>query len=221
MMPTDEQALEVFQNLRLRGSSGQLSHFREALIERIAQPWSRSKADERYSLGVRGSSQGVLVLHRQPDADAPGAKLFLWRNADHYEVSNIVPLGAGELGRSGYNIVLRDFITRVAGPAADAAGITAELTGSMQTLDDWTTPQVASALRLFSRLANKSTGSSHPLDKERWFDFIVKAHASPDRLDTSELLRWLVEAENWGEDEASDLVIEYEFGLGLLDFVNK
>jgi len=219
-MPMDEQALEVFQNLNLRGSSAQLTVLREALIERIAPPWSRSKADERYSADVRGS-QGALVLHRQPDAGVPGARLFLWQNADHYEVSNIVPLESGELGRGGYNIVLKDFIGRIAGPAAEAAGITVELTGSAQTLDDWTTPEVASALRLFSHFANKSTGSSHPLDKERWFDFIAKAHASDDRLDTSQLMRWLVEVERWGEDEASDLVIEYEFGLGLLDFVNR
>jgi hypothetical protein len=219
-MPTDEQALEVFQDFKLRGSSAQLNVFRDALIEGIAPPWSRSKADERYSASVRGS-QGALVLHRQPDASAPGAKLFLWRNADLYEVSNIVPLASGELGRGGYNTVLNDFIARIARPAATAAGLSVELTGSAQTLDDWTTPEVARALRLFSHLANKSTGSSHPLDKERWFDFIAKAHATTDPLSTSQLMRWLVEVEEWGEDEASDLVIEYEFGLGLLDFVNK
>jgi hypothetical protein len=81
MMPAEEQALEVFQDLSLRGASAQLDAFRVALIERVAPPWTRSEDEERRSSSIRGA-QDVLVLYRQPDADAAGAKLFLWRNGD-------------------------------------------------------------------------------------------------------------------------------------------
>jgi hypothetical protein len=219
-MSKEQSALEVFRDLNLRGSPAQLDAFHDALMKRMAPPWSRSKADERYSSAVP-EFQDALVFHRQPDASVPGARLFLWRNADHYEVSSIVPIGAEGLGRGGYNTVLKDFVGSVAGPAAEAAGIKLELTVEAQTLDDWATPEVASALRLFSHLADRSTGASHAPDKKRWFDFIVKAHRSGDPLNTSRLLRWLIEVEGWGEDRASQLVIEYEFGLGVLDFVNE
>jgi hypothetical protein len=219
-MPADDQALEVFRDLNLRGSATQLDAFRAALIERIVPPWVRSEAEERYSASIRGN-QDVLVLCREPDLSTPAARVFLWRNDDCYQVSNIVPIETSELGRGDYNNVLNDFILRVAEPAANATGISVEVTGSRQGLENWTTPQVASALRRFSHLANKSTGSAHWLDKERWFEFIVRSHDYEKPLDTNQLGRWLVEVENWSEDKAHELVLEYEFGQALLEFIGK
>jgi hypothetical protein len=65
-------------------------------------------------------------------------------------------------------------------------------------------------------LANKSTGASHPKDKERWFEFLISAHRTSARLDADLLARWLSEAEGWPEDTAHALAIDYEFALGLL-----
>ena len=59
------------------------------------------------------------------------------------------------------------------------------------------------------------------MDRERWYAFIVKAHGHDEKLDTDRLGRWLIQVERWPEDEAHDLVIEYEFGSGLLDYLQK
>ena len=77
-------------------------------------------------------------------------------------------------------------------------------------------PAVAEALRRFSVLANKSTGASHPLDRDRWFDFILLAHRENAQLDASVLARWLSESEGWFEDCARDLAGEYERSRSLL-----
>ena len=75
----------------------------------------------------------------------------------------------------------------------------------------------ADALRRFSAAANKATGSSHPLDRTRWFAFLLSVHGVTPSLDADRLARWLVEVEGWSDDKAHDLVVEYEFGLALLD----
>jgi hypothetical protein len=72
-------------------------------------------------------------------------------------------------------------------------------------------------LRRFSRSANKSTGAAHPWTGARWYAFIIATHHTSKRLDTDQLVRWLVEVEHWSEDIAHELAIDYEFALGLLE----
>ena len=92
------------------------------------------------------------------------------------------------------------------------------LTNDNQTIEDWVSTASAQRLRSFSGGANKSTGSSHPCDKQRWYDFVVSVHKNNDFLPASTLERWLIEEGGWGENQASELAIEYEQELGLLKY---
>ncbi len=71
-------------------------------------------------------------------------------------------------------------------------------------------------LHQFSAAANKGTGSAHPYDKRRWFDFLIEAYKSGASLDSYTLRRWLIEEENWPDELATNLVEEYEFARSLL-----
>jgi hypothetical protein len=75
---------------------------------------------------------------------------------------------------------------------------------------------VYARLRHFSVAANKKTGSSHPLDQERWMDFLIASDKATVVLDSHTLARWLVEIEGWESEQASRLAEEYEFGRELL-----
>ena len=97
------------------------------------------------------------------------------------------------------------------------AGFEIEVTSNRQSLDDWLSVEAAAALRRFSVLANKSTGSSHPSDRERWVAFLIKAHQDERSFNSDLLMRWLVEVEGWPEEVADKLASQYEFGLDLLD----
>ena len=77
-------------------------------------------------------------------------------------------------------------------------------------------PRALKLLRSFSTLANKSTGSAHPLDEQRWFAFIIAVHKDGSPLDAGTLGRWLIEDEAWPEDSAHTLTIEYEVARSLL-----
>jgi hypothetical protein len=114
---------------------------------------------------------------------------------------------------------LNDFRARFVQPAAERLHFNVNVTADHQSLEDWLPTAAVCALRAFSSSANKSTGSSHPFDRDRWFAFLALAYGHTEHFDTSRLMQWLVDIERWPEDEASNLVIEYEFGLGLIEYI--
>ena len=86
------------------------------------------------------------------------------------------------------------------------------------TIDDIVSELVAKKLKIFSAVANKSTGAAHPLDRRRWMDFLVEAHRSETDLSPSMLRRWMCEVEGWSEDIASELTCDYETSRELLNY---
>jgi hypothetical protein len=82
-------------------------------------------------------------------------------------------------------------------------------------------PETALLLHRFSAAANKSTGSSHPCDEERWLEFVTAAHREKAALDASTLEQWLREGEGWPEDIASELAVDYEKARSLLSYYEK
>jgi hypothetical protein len=211
-----KKQLEVFQDLFLYGPAESRPALRQALLDRVAAPWSHDEKKEKQLIKGAGSDADILAFQREEREGLAAATLTLWSRSDGYKVTNIVPLEIGQLGYTKYNAILQDFEQQIATPAADQVGFQVKTTAARQSIDDWLSPKAAHALWLFSSAANKSTGSSHPLDRERWLQFLIEAHKSDGRLDTGTLARWLTEVEGWDDDHANELAIEYEFGLDLL-----
>ncbi len=212
---TRDEGLEVFQDLRLRGPEGWRSVLRHALLRGAAAPWRHaSEKEERLADLQRGKD--AMVFERAEDEEADAAILFLFWLSDGYEVTNIVPLRPREFDYRRYNAVLQDFIRRVAEPASRAAGFSVEATEPRQSIADWLLPDTAEALRRFSWNARKSTGSSPPMDRDRWLAFLIRAHKDGRAMDATRLARWLIEVEDWPAHKAHALAIEYEFALDLL-----
>jgi hypothetical protein len=210
-----EKSIEVFQDLYLRSGSSS-SSIRDSILAQVQEPWRHDSSRENDIRLHASDEEDVIVLVRASFDDIDESGLVLWQEHCDYKVSNIVPRNVGELGIAKYNTILRDFVVRVAGPAAQEGGFAIELTSPNQTLEDWLDTESATALRRFSRLANKSTGAAHPMDRERWYAFLIATHHASKRLDSDHLARWLVEIEGWSADRAQELAIDYEFALGLL-----
>ena len=210
----DEVALiEVFQDLTLTSCDGERSALREALHRNATPPWRRAKERERK---FPKTPREFLAFQRVPTDNLAASGLTLCERADGYEVVNIVPLEGDELGISGYNDVLNDFIECVVNPASQELKFDVTLTPRKQSITDWISDEAASALHTFSVCANKSTGAGHPSDRKRWFDFLFAAYATNTKLDTELLGRWLVEAEEWPPDVAQDLADRYQYSMELL-----
>lgn len=208
--------IHVFQDLVLSGPDVGQDALAVAL-QQPALPWrydaEKSAEAERNALG----DKGVLVFERNATDGLPAARLVLWPRDSGYYVPNVTPVQTSELTISEYNAVLADFAETIAKPIGRRFGFTVSMTSASQNLENWLTPEAASALRRFSGAANKSTGANHPLDERRWFDFIIAVHRTGKRIGSDYLARWLHEVEGWDEQSAQDLAAEFERGISLLD----
>lgn len=207
--------IEIFQDLNLRTTSASAS-IRNCILDQVKGPW---RHDVKREADVKNNALGnddVIVLVRDSFEDVDESGLVLWQENDGYRVANIVPRNVGELGIEKYNRILQDFVDQVATPAAVLGNFKVDLSPHWQGLNDWMDTNAIQALQRFSNMANKSTGASHPKDQERWFEFLIQAHRASKRIDSELLVRWLHEIENWPEDTAHELAIDYEFALGLL-----
>lgn len=147
----------------------------------------------------------------------PKCALFLCYDQDKLEVANIVPAEISQLSIDQYNAILTDFVTRV---------FPEELSNlSSRNLDLLTimSPDTIKKLDIFCHSANKSSGSGHPCDRERWNQFIISAFLTGDeqKLYDDTLGRILVEIYYWDEKTANELIHEYTFGVDLLRTCRK
>jgi hypothetical protein len=212
------EELEVFQEMALHGPITKRPQLREALLAAAAAPW---RADIERSAEIARSavtSGDVILFRREAGDDYRAAGLTLWETNDGYYVPNIVPSEGHKLTHAQYNAILADFVERVAAPVAERIGFTIITTKARQSLSDWLSADAALKLQRFSGAANKSTGSSHPADERRWFDFLVAAHRSENKLGADILARWLHEVEGWDDDSAHELAGDFETSLSLLAF---
>jgi hypothetical protein len=201
--------LEVFRELEVTGDTSVLDDFIDRVSRALPHGWSRNRAREK-DVKLIGGHQ-LFAFHCNDVGRWPAANLFLARDSDRFKVTNIVPEKTGSLSRSQYNAVLSEFAEQAIRPTASALGLEVSVTDEHAPITRWLSKEAAQLLRQFSKNANKGTGSSHPLDFNRWAAFLIQAHRDGSELDAQTLLRWLVEEENWPEDTADSLAVEYEF----------
>jgi hypothetical protein len=206
--------LEVFRELEVTGDTSVLDDFIDRVSRALPDGWSRNRAREKDAKLVGGHR--LFAFHCKDVGRWPAADLFLARDYGRFKVTNIVPEKAGSLSRSQYNAVLNEFAEQAIRPAASALGLEVSVTDEHAPITRWLSAEATLLLRQFSENANKGTGSSHPLDFSRWAAFLIQAHRDGSELDAQTLLRWLVEEEDWPEDTADRLAIEYEFSHELL-----
>ena len=209
-MRSKVEAIEVFQDLFLNVRDGCHAETRDALRQHVKAPWRFSDKHAKM-LG-----NDMMTFEREATDGIHASALTLWERPEGFTVANIVPNEISELGVKGYNDVLNDFVNRVAKPASDKSMFSVYVGKREQCITDWTSKEAARALSRFSGTANKSTGSSHPSDQRRWFEFLIAVHRAHSELGTHTLGRWLVEVERWPPEVARDLMLEFELGMALL-----
>jgi hypothetical protein len=209
--------MRVFRDLTIAMPETQDARYVTCIEARLHDGWMRDR-DAETNL-ERVSGHGFYFFRCDARSDRPAAVLSLTRqDKDTLYVPNVVPHESGRLTYDEYNRVVVEFHHEYAGPVALDMGFSALLTSDDQTLEDWISTDSAQKLRSFSLNANKSTGSGHPCDQRRWYDFVISVHRNNDSLCASTLERWLIEEEGWGEHQAGRLAVEYEEELGLLSY---
>jgi hypothetical protein len=194
------------------------AHFEELVGEierRISSPWSRDQETEQSRhLGGR-----YRVFGRQDTTAGPGVLLFLITRNYDVEIANVVPTGdRHELTMQEYNEAVAEFNDRFLAEAASILGLEVSLSETELDLGQVLDEGTFRALLAFSRASNRATGSSHPSDRQRWLSFIVAAYRTGANLSSGDLQSWLV-LDGWSEDVVFDLIVQFEFAMGLLRYV--
>lgn len=146
--------------------------------------------------------------------------LFPHSDAETWWVSNIVATGQNELTHDQYNDALISFNEQIIQPAIKDKPVTVKLTNDFITVGSVAGIEVEDALKRFSRLANKSTGTSHLLDQKRWLEFLTMAHHAHAKLDVNLIIHTLREL-GWSEERAIELGLQFEFAESLLSYVRE
>lgn len=212
--------MKNYGDLFLRIDAQHSPEFFAALDENLPAGWSRAKdAEERAKSGL---DREFYYYLRASAEGRVGAMVAIYRrDAETLYVSNVVPSDSGRLEHDEYNAILREFCEQALQRVETKFPTAFVLAGEDLDLGRLMSTAAFAKLQTFSAAANKSTGSAHPLDLDRWFDFLVELHTGKHRLDTASLGRWLTEVEGWSEEQAADLRQEFAFALGLLRYADQ
>lgn len=202
--------MKVYKEMTILSKKRNILELKETLSNNSKMPWFYNVVD-----------YGENYINVEYVADEPcSADIALLYKKDEksYSVVNIIPIDKNELSIDEYNEILNkfhDFLTRCT--AEDDFEIFFSNTGII-TKEQILSEQTLKDLEAFSLTANKSTGSSHPSDRNRWYKFIIQSFKSEDYKDLlpDTLQNLLIEDYKWTEQQAIRLVNEYEFSIGLL-----
>lgn len=209
--------MQVFKELKIQIDPTLIQSLIDKITGQLESNWTRNFEREKSAAKGLGSDT-CFCFNRAEDEIAETTMLVLMRENDNeLYVSNIVPVEVGNITKSQYNSILTEFYQNYLVPLKAELEFVDSLTSENQTIDDWVSPECARLLRAFSNCANKGTGSHHPSDQERWFDFIFEAQKQQPQLEPQRLKQWLIDDEKWPEEVASDLASEYNFGIELLN----
>lgn len=207
--------MKSFKDFYLSGSRENLQKFMRIISDYIIDDWKQS-IDSKFK-------ENFIVFTYCGDK-VNKASVFLYiKDLDKLEfrVTNIVPMEKNSLNYDEYNEVLDKCVKDCIIPCANDCGLSYKVTSENVDLEYYMSKESARKLRMFSSAANKSTGSSHPYDQQRWNDFICQTVKDEDKNVISILGRWLAEEEGWDDEHATELVIEYEKGIALLEYYRE
>lgn len=146
----------------------------------------------------------------------PKASVCLCTNNDKtINLPNIVPLEISQLSVDEYNAILNNFVEYILKPIQFNENFTFELSKNELLLSDVLDDNAVNKFQSFSRLANKSTGFSHPGDEKRWFDFVLSSFNKNLNLDL--LVDSLIN-DGWSADKSERLARDYEYASSLLKY---
>jgi hypothetical protein len=203
--------MKNFKDFYLSGSRENLQKFMCNISDYIVNDWKQSN-DSKFK------DNFIVFIYCGDKVNKASVFLYV-KDFDklEFKVTNIVPMEKSSLNYDEYNEVLDKWAKDCIIPYVNDWGLSYKVTSENVDLEYYMSKECARKLRMFSSTANKSTGSSHPCDQERWHDFICQTMKDKDKNVISILGRWLVEEEGWDDEHATELVIQYEQGIALLE----
>ena len=223
--------MQVFKELSFVGEKPALDNFKKIAPTFAHGDWKyvvSNRMRDYIAFVYLGSKteQAEVSIYYGPDR---------WREG-YIKVGNIVPIKKSQLSIDEYNAVLDLFYLEVIAPNIEKLiGITV-IEPESDVFDplNYISKTALEKLERFCYSANKSTGSAHPDDEKRWFDFICQTVDDNQVMDYDTIYRFLKDEDYWGnkdnsfigvighfawdEDHAAELANEYENYVRFLQY---
>lgn len=226
-----EKEMRIYKELSFVGEKPALDEFKRNAPSFATGDWKYVKSDrmkDYIAFDYNGNEADHAEVSIYYGADA-------WREG-YIKVGNIVPLQKDRLSIEEYNAVLDLFYAEIILPNQRKME-NIEIVGPESDVFDplkYISKEALEKLERFCDCANKTTGSAHPSDGERWFDFICQTVDDNQTLDYDTLYRFLMDEEYWGkkgtgflgcmghfawdESHAAELALEYDSYVRILEY---
>lgn len=205
--------MKNFRDFHITGREEDLVKFANEIRNYVSGNWS-IKIDSKF--------KDNFIVFAYTGMDVEQAFIYLYtKDKNKFAITNIVPTRKNSLTYDEYNSLLLKCAEECILPCASKCNLNYKISDDEVDLETYMTVNSAKKLHVFSQSANKSTGSSHPLDQQRWHDFICQAFVEGSTNVASIIGRWLSEEGGWDDEHANELVIEYEQGIALLAFYKE
>ena len=208
--------MKTFRELYFKVDSSQTDEFIRALDVSLVDGWTRAHdAEERgKETNITGEQFFYYYCNRNSKREAAMVAIYR-RDSETLTVTNVVPRELSELNFDQHNNILSDFHDNILAKLPKSFQIV--FASDKLDIQKLMSPRAFERLCAFSTTASKSTGSAHPSDRQAWYSFLITLHQTKHYLDSHSLMRWLTEVQNWPNQAAHDLGIEFEFAVGLLE----
>lgn len=226
--------MHVYKELSFFGDKAALEEFRRLAPTFANGDWKYSKPEGVMKEYIAFDYMGDKVEHSEV---AIYFGTDVWREGS-FRVVNIVPLQKNQLSIDEYNAVLDLFYNDIIVPNRSKM-LEIKINAPESDIFDplkYISKEALSKLEKFSNMANKSTGSSHPCDEERWYDFICQTVVDGKVFDYDTIFRFLKDEDYWGtrekgfigsmgrfawdEEHAAELASEYDNNVRILQYYN-
>jgi hypothetical protein len=218
---SERKTIKRFRDLRVLGDRQTLCALIEPITLALPPNWQEDAESGKELPGFAG--ERYFVFTRDGDNHVPSCRLILHLNNRSLWVSNIQLQKSRDISFNQYNAALGEFEVVLRKQVSEYGNLRIQTTDENAHITEWVTPEAAKKLEAFSCAANKSTGSGHSYDSQRWIKFVVQTHLDGSSLEIDDLRRWLIEALGWKgwEDQVDGLILQYEFGRALLNAYDK
>jgi hypothetical protein len=215
--------MKKFKDLIIQsGQSQTLKDILQSVISGLPSNWKfREDLVMEYAKNVSKSKDEIGCFESPTINSKNGFVWFvIWEN--ELKVVNIVPTVSGSLTHDEYNEILESFNTDCVSKSLVNKDVNFQITEGVYNIQEVAGKKTYEALNKWEKLCNHSTGNTNSYDFERWADFLSIAFKEKSKLTPDLLNRWLVEERNWHDDDlVTELVLDYEYGLSILEHYVK
>jgi hypothetical protein len=214
--------MQAFRDLRVidaESNRSKLLIFLDTLRSEEVKGWLflEEKARE-YADNIYKDLREVAVF-ASPKICQRTATVWLILSGREVKITNIVPTETGSLSYDEYNAIFDKFYKELAAPAAKAAGVNLFSTPAEVHLEEVIGAETYEKLMIWEITCNSGSGIDHPMDFERWADFLTTAFTYKSKINAQLLQRWLIEDKGWQDHEVIErLGADFENGISLLDY---